>query len=64
MGPDINAREALYGFMAWLTTRPEPVTLSSRHEAGVAADLVEQWAKANHLPGIREDKYPNNIVHP
>lgn len=64
MGPDINAKEALYGFAAWLSTRPEAVTLSSKHIPSDVVDLIEVWADVNCLPPIREDKYPDNITQP
>ena len=50
----LSPAEALYGFAAWLTTREEPVTLSARHPAGKAAELVEQFCKANALGEPRE----------
>ena len=47
--------EALFGFMAWLTTREKPVTLSANHDAGVAADLVGEFCKANNLDEPRDN---------
>ena len=64
MGPDINAKEALYGFVAWLSTRPEAVTLSSKHSPSDVVDLIEQWAEVNNLHPVREDQYPDNIMQP
>ncbi len=49
------ASEALYGFAAWLTSRDVPVTLSGHHEAGIAAELVNEFCKANNLPEPREN---------
>lgn len=54
-----SASEALFMFMAWLTTRTAPdlrpliVTLSCEHDAAVAADLVDVFCVTNHLPEPR-----------
>lgn len=45
----LSASEALYGFMGWLTCLDKPVKFSSRHEAGIAAELVDEFCKANNL---------------
>ena len=60
----INPREAVFGFMAWLTTRSTPVVLGSQHDSSIAAELVAEWCNANDLPAVRKDMYPNNITHP
>lgn len=65
--PRITPSEALYGFMAWLTTRDEPVTLSAKHDASIAARLIDSWLKANKLPNPRHrgrEAYPFNIRAP
>ena len=59
----MNPSEALYGFAAWLTTRDDPITLSSTSSANPAADAVYAFIKANKLPKITK-KYPNNIIFP
>lgn len=33
----------LYGFSAWLTTREEPVTFSSKHEASIMGELLKTF---------------------
>lgn len=38
--PAVLPSEALFGFAGWLTSRDEVVTLSSRHDAAIAAQLV------------------------
>ena len=45
----LTASEALFGFMGWLTTLETPVTFSSRHNAAAAAELVDEFCKANKL---------------
>lgn len=55
--------EALYGFAAWLTALKEPVTMGASHPAGIVAQLVDEFCKANQLmdprPGFEKRfKYP------
>ena len=64
MENDVIASEAVFGFAAWLTTRRKPVLLGAEHDAAPAAELADQWCKANHLPEPRERAYPKNITHP
>ena len=33
----LSASEALFGFIGWLTSRNEPITMSSTHDAGEPA---------------------------
>lgn len=51
----MNASEALFSFVGWLTTRDKPVILSAHHTAGVPAELVGLFIKENSLPELRED---------
>jgi len=44
------AHASLFAFMGWLTCRDKPVTLSGNHNAAIAAELVDEFAKANKLP--------------
>jgi len=59
----LSASEALFGFAAWLTSLEMPVTFSSHHEAGTAAQLVGEFCKANNLAEPR-DFWHLNLVHP
>ena len=63
MTDKISASEALFGFAAWLTTLDKPVTFSARHDAGLAAELVGEFCKANGLDQPR-DGWANNLVTP
>lgn len=56
----ISPSEALYGFMAWLTTRKEKVTFSDSDDASKAAELVNMFCKAQEFDDPR-DCYPENI---
>lgn len=60
----ITATEAIYGFASWLTTRERPVTLSRHDDAAPAAELVNEYVKANDLPPVRDDVYPGNLTPP
>jgi hypothetical protein len=60
----ITATEAIYGFASWLTCRKEAVTFSHEHDAAPAAELVDQYVKANGLPPVRNDVYPGNLTPP
>lgn len=51
----LNAREALYGFVGYLTSRKLPITLSSNHSAGNAMKLAHDFAEAQELPTTREN---------
>ncbi len=62
--PDVTPSEALFGFVAWLTTRTDPVTFGASHNASPACDLVGEFCKVNSLPEPREGIYPNNLTMP
>ena len=59
----LSASEALFGFMGWLTSLETPVTFSGHHEAGIGAQLVGEYCKANGLAEPREGWYLN-LVQP
>lgn len=40
---------ALFDFLGYLTTRPEPLTLGSEHEAPPAVDALQAWASERGL---------------
>ena len=60
----LTAAEALYGFMGWLTCRDQPITLSARHDAGIAADLVDLFIKANNLEDVVREGWHKLLKHP
>lgn len=51
----LSASEALYGFMGWLVSREESITLSSKHDAAKPAELVDAFCKAHNLAEPRDD---------
>lgn len=60
---DMSASEAVFGFVAWLTSRSERITMSSKDEAGVACDLVVEFCKTNHLAEPRTG-WTDALIHP
>ncbi len=62
--PDkLSASEAIFGFMAWLTTRKEIVTFGSNQNCAPAVELIEEFCKVNRL-SKPTDTWPNNLIHP
>jgi hypothetical protein len=59
----LSASEALFGFAAWLTSLEKPVVFSARHEAGLAALMVEEFIKENGLEAPREG-WPDRFKYP
>jgi len=59
-----NAREAIFGFCAWLTTLENKVEFSAYSNASIAAHLAEEFCEANELSEIRDDHYPDNFKFP
>jgi hypothetical protein len=50
-----NEGEAVFLFAGWLTTRSEPVTMSSTHDAAIVAELCEEFIKEKGFPQPRQD---------
>ncbi len=59
----INASEALFGFMGWLTTRDTVLSVGKHHVCGPVADAVKAFCDANNLAEPR-DGWEKNFVHP
>ena len=63
--PELNAQEALFGFIAWLTGREESVTAGAHHGAAVWVELLKEFCEINNISNMRADwldriKYPKN----
>lgn len=58
----LNPSEAVYGFVAWLTTRKEQTILSSSNDCAPVCDLIKKFCIANQLPGVSEN-WPNHLIH-
>lgn len=59
----MNSSEVLFGFMGWLTSREEVITLSSRHLATPAVEAISKFMEVNKLPPVR-DGWEKILVHP
>ena len=57
-------REALFGFVAWLTTREVPVSFGADNDCSVACSLTSEFCKVNNYEKVRDEFYPDNIVFP
>ena len=55
MSDKISASEALYGFMGWLTTRDEVLSVGSHHLCGPVADVIKKFCDANSLEAPRDE---------
>ena len=60
---ELTASEALFGFVGWLTSRESAVTLSSKHDASIAVDLVGRFIEKNGLQEPRE-QWQKLLTHP
>lgn len=59
----LTASEAVFAFIAWLTTSDEAVTLGRSNDCAPLPPLIDQWCTANGLAEPRED-FHRRIVHP
>jgi len=60
---ELNATEAIYGFVAWLSSREDATYISANHEVSSCINLIERFKKINNLPDISK-QWPNNLTHP
>ena len=58
---ELSPSESLYGFAGWLTTRNEPITISSKHNAAIVAELVDDFIKKQKLKNPR-DNWEKNLI--
>ena len=63
MTETLNPAEAVYGFAAWLTTRPERTVMSAADDSAPIAELVKQFCEVNNLGPVSES-WPKNLIHP
>jgi len=59
----MNAREAITGFVAWLTVQDTQHVFGTAIDAGHAAGLVEAFCATNELPACR-DGWEHHLTHP
>ena len=51
----LNASEAIYGFVGWVTSRPTVVTWGGDHSADSAVIAADHYIKTNGLPPLGDD---------
>ncbi len=59
----LSPSEAVYGVLAWLTSRETPVTMSSKHDAAVVAQIAQTFCETNNLEPVKDD-YHTRLIHP
>jgi hypothetical protein len=60
----LTAAEAVYGLLAWLTTRDKPVTFSAVHDASRAAEMAAEFCKVNGLGDVSREDWHMFVTHP
>lgn len=60
---EMSASEAVYGLMAWLTTRDKNIILGATHDSSEPAELIGKFIDENNLEQPTE-AYPDNIKFP
>lgn len=63
MNKELNAAEAVYGFVGWLTTREERTVMSAKDDCAPIAELIKSFCTENNLPEV-SDQWPLNLIHP
>lgn len=59
----LSPSEAIFGFVAWLTTRPGDLLIGASHNASPLPDLIRQFIDVNGLDEPRE-AWTKNLTHP
>lgn len=57
----LSPSEALFGFGGWLTTRDEPVTMSSRHDAAIVAELISEFCEKQGFEDP-DESWTDNLI--
>ena len=50
----LSPSESLYGFGGWLTTREEPITIGRKYDAGIVAELIDEFIQKQKLKKPKE----------
>lgn len=59
----MTGSEAIFGFVGWLTTRDQDITMGATHDAAQVADLCHQFCVTNGLADPR-DHWGEILTHP
>ena len=63
MDNKLTGSEALYGFMAWLTTQQVETTVGSSQDCAPIVELIDTFCKTNGLSEPREN-WTEFLTHP
>ena len=58
-----NPADVVFGLFAWLTAREEVVTFSASHDAGIGANLAQEFIDANKWGDVSKE-YPTTFEMP
>ncbi len=59
----MNGSESIFGFVGWLTTRRESITMGAAYDAAAPCDLIAEFCRVNNLPEPRQG-WEDNLTHP
>lgn len=59
----LSAGDAIFGFVAWITTRKEVVSAGSSELYIPWVDLIKQFTESNNIANPK-DGWEKNLVHP
>ena len=59
----LTASEAIYGFVAWLTTQPGVIKMGASENCVPVCEAIKVFCEENGLPSPR-DGWENNLIHP
>ncbi len=62
--PKVLPSEAVYMFVAWITTRKEEVAAGGNTDCAVWPELIGRFCDHNSLVPPRDKVYPDNLEHP
>lgn len=60
---ELSGSEAIYGFVAWLSTQEATPPLGAGHDCAPWPSLIEKFCETNHLGEPREN-WPGYLTHP
>lgn len=59
----LNASEAIYGFVGWMTCREENLAIGANSDASPFPPLIDEFCKANDLDPVTL-AWPSHLIHP
>jgi hypothetical protein len=59
-----NPREAITGFVAWLTTRTKVIKMGSSCECYDAMEAIKEYCYINNFAEVRDEHWPDIVTMP